>query len=71
MNDYPAPFAFPDISDEAVIAINAFLEDSSTHTSKITTSPRCTATTPNDTTGSLQRPNAFASGRPAVLNTRK
>lgn len=31
MNDYPDPFAFPEISDEAVIAINDFLEQFCTH----------------------------------------
>jgi hypothetical protein len=31
MNDYPDPFAFPEISDEAVIAVNDFLEQFYTH----------------------------------------
>jgi len=31
MHDYPEPFAFPEISDEAVIAINDFLEQFYTH----------------------------------------
>lgn len=31
MDDYPQPFAFPDLSDEAVIALNDFLEQFYTH----------------------------------------
>ena len=31
MNDDPDPFAFPEISDEAVIAVNDFLEQFYTH----------------------------------------
>ena len=31
MNDYPDPFALPEISDEAVIAINDLLEQFYTH----------------------------------------
>jgi hypothetical protein len=31
MNEHPEPFPFPDISDEAVIAVNHFLEAFYTH----------------------------------------
>jgi hypothetical protein len=31
MNDYPDPFVFPELSDEAVIAIDDFLEQFYTH----------------------------------------
>jgi hypothetical protein len=31
MNEHPELFAFPDISDEAVIAVNHFLEEFYTH----------------------------------------
>lgn len=31
MNEHPQPFAFPDISDEAAIAVNHFLEAFYTH----------------------------------------
>ena len=31
MNDAPDPFAFPDLNDEAVIALNDFLEEFYTH----------------------------------------
>jgi hypothetical protein len=31
MNDFPDPFTFPEITDEALIAVNDFLEQFYTH----------------------------------------
>ena len=51
MTDDADPFVFPDMPDEAVVAIDQFLEAFST-ASKTTTSPKCTAGTTHSTSAS-------------------